>query len=244
MKQCSNCLKNKSLDCFYKNNKSNDGLQYICKVCDSAKRRQHKQLKRKAHNAANYKYKKKRQKTNPEFHETKNLRNRLQKALNKDKGDDKSCLALFGKSKEDFELYLWSHHKFGMDAARGYIKHPPQPQFKPDPLTDNQRLHFVEQRNSILTYDHTVCLKNFDLRPHALATFPELSQEQFQKFNKKFKRYGHAPQPIPTLQQRFAFSYLNTRRMWSICNFKKGTDSTNMSKEQLVEKFLRTNPYT
>ena len=234
MKICNTCGKNKSEKEFNKRTDSPGGLTSICKPCNNQKSRQRAQLKRKQTNATHNAYVAKRRK-NPIVVAIKRLRNRLLAALNQGLGSSSSCTTLFGKTKYDFEMYLHARHEFGMDAARGYGKHAPQPQFKPDPLTDDQRRHFCEQRSGIITNDHTVPITAFDL------SIP-LDNDGQELFQKKFKRFGSRPAPLPTPWQRICFSYLNTTRMWSIDNLKKGSIQ-EQSKEQLLEKYLRKNPY-
>ena len=235
-KKCSKCSKEKSYDCFHKNKKTPDDHQSRCKSCNKQSARQNAQLNRKRRNAYQKAYFAKRRKEDLVERIKHQLRSRLNDALNKGIGADSSCIALFGKTKEDLERYLHAHHEFGMDAARNYIQHALQPQFKPKPLTDDQRSHFCEQRNSILTYDHTVPIKAFDL----LIPLDDDGKELFQQ---KFKRFKATPAPLPTPWQRVAFSYTNTKRMWTRVNISKGATTKNNSKELLLEKYLRNCPY-
>ena len=231
-KICNICSIEKSLDCFHKDTTKSDGHQSRCKPCLNQYSRQYVQQKRKQTNATQKAYNAKRLRKNPTLVAVGRLRNRLLAALNKGNGSASSCMTLFGKTKENFEVYLHARHGFGMDAARNYTKHAPQPRFKPESLTDDQRLHFVEQRTSVLTYDHTVPIDAFDLSIPLDDDGTELFQKKF-SYNK----------PLPTPWARVAFSYLNTKRMWAIENFKKGTTPKNNSKELLLEKYLRNNPW-
>jgi len=227
---------------FSKDSYASDGLQGMCKPCDSQVKRARKQnpAKRKKKNETKRKRNTKRRKVDPVFVMKRRLRRRLNHAVNNDIGSARSCITLFGKTRQDLRLYLYSHQEFGMDSASGYVRHAPQPQFKPAPLIFSQTAYIVEQRCGLLSLDHTVPLSAFDLSVPTDTDGKEL-------FQKHFKRHaGHKPAPLPVPWARIAFSWTNTSRMFSVMNMAKGTTTKvepAIARELLLEKYLRTNPY-
>ena len=241
-KICWNCEVEKPASGFSKHSGRSDGLQSLCRDCDSQAKRTRRQnpAKRKKKNEALRKYSAKRHKEDPAYVMKRRLRRRLNHAVNNDIGSARSCLTLFGKTKQELRLYLYSHHDFGMDSAAGYVRHPPQPQYAPDPLTVAQTAYIVEQRCGLLSLDHSVPLDAFDL---GIPT----DDDGNELFQMSFKRHaGHKPAPLPVPWARVAFSFHNTRRMFSVMNMAKGTTTKvepAIARELLLEKYLRTNPY-
>ena len=218
-----------------------DDLRSICRECDNqAKRaRLQDQAKRKKRNEKRRKNTAKRRKKDPVFVMKQRLRRRLRHAVNRDVGSDAACIILFGKTKGDLRLYLYSHHETGMDSAAGYVRHPPQPHYMPEPLTVAQTAYIVEQRCGLLSLDHSVPLDAFDLSNPVDDDGNEL-------FLKSFQRRGHPPAPLPVPWARIAFSWTNTRRMFAVMNMDKGSTTElepAIERERLLERYLRSNPY-